>query len=500
MLLTSTWNLSILLIFIALYVLYKYFTRNFNYWEKRGIFYIKPLPFFGNFFDTFTFKSTIAHGLKAIYDQSKGDFVGAFVFDTPVLILRSPKLIEHVLIKDFSFFKDRSLASPKHNPIVANWLLFQGYSDWKKTRPKVTSIFSSGKIKGMFYTAKPIIDDMYAFITNKDVVIEVKDLSRRYSTEVVSRCYFGMGGRCFEKGNSEIQNIATRLFEFSARNAIIQGLHVFKPQWVELFKLDFMKRSDQDYMLDAFMDVVNERKKVKAQDGKAFDYIDIILETQESTNNDNKIGMTEVMSNTLQFFIAGTETMSSVQSFCLYELAIHPEIQDKARKEVNVVVKRHGALTYEAIHDMGYVHFCVLETLRKYVSLQIIDRKAVEDYRIPDTDIIIEKGTIIYIPFYAVHQDEKYYPDPTRYNPDRFFNKSNVEGINFLPFGAGPRACIGERFGMIISKLFVASILLEYMIEPCETTPIPVELETRSFVFQSKTGLPLTLKPITDVR
>lgn len=67
------------------------------------------------------------------------------------------------------------------------------------------------------------------------------------------------------------------------------------------------------------------------------------------------------------------------------------------------------------------------------------------DYKFPDTNLIIKKGTKIYIPFYALHMDEKYFPDPQKYNPERFLDKTiNSDGVYYMPFGAGPRICLGN--------------------------------------------------------
>lgn len=498
MLLTSSWFVDfVLFLLILLFVLYKYCTKNFDYWEKRGVFFVKPIPIFGNFYDILSFKTTIAEGLRDLYNKTDEPYLGVFLFHKPVLLLRSPELIENILIKDFRCFRNRSLACPQHNPMSSNYLVFQKYNEWKKTRQRLAPIFTSGKLKKLSSIARAACNELEEYIDkNIHTTIDAKILSHKYTAEVISRCFFGINAFCFQKDHSDIQDISRRIFEFSTRNAIIQGLHILKPEWVEFFKLNFMNKQDEDYMIQALKEVVRVRKASGRNIEKAFDYIDILMEVTDQYESDknetNKAALTEVLANAFMFFIAGTETTSAVISFTLYELSINPKTQDRVRQEITDVLQKYDEISYDSVQDMEYLECCLLETMRKYVSLQLIDREATEDYTIPGRNVVIEKGTTVYIPFYAIHNDEKYFPNPKEYNPDRFIGK-DVMGkfLNFIPFGAGPRICIGDRFALLVSKLVMATILSSYKVHKTEKTPIPMVLEIRSFVFQSKCGVPL---------
>lgn len=108
------------------------------------------------------------------------------------------------------------------------------------------------------------------------------------------------------------------------------------------------------------------------------------------------------------------------------------------------------------------------ETFRKYQFLDL-SRVCVRDYKIPGTNVTIEKGTSIIISPSALHYDEKFFPDPEKFNPSRF-NSGNWVGKSlidtpYLPFGDGPRACIGKRMGKMLIKICVCSILQQYHVE-----------------------------------
>ena len=88
---------------------------------------------------------------------------------------------------------------------------------------------------------------------------------------------------------------------------------------------------------------------------------------------------------------------------------------------------------------------CFPETLRKYPPISALPRKALEDHTFADTKISIKKGTDIFIPVYAIHHDENIYPNPEKFDPERFDEKvaGTRHSMNYLPFGDGPRNCIG---------------------------------------------------------
>lgn len=107
-----------------------------------------------------------------------------------------------------------------------------------------------------------------------------------------------------------------------------------------------------------------------------------------------------------------------------------------------------------------------LETLRKYPPGPFLNRICTKEYKIPGTKIIIEKGTTVQIPVYGLHHDEKFYPNPKQFNPNRFHSESSKEksfaDMPFLPFGVGPRNCIAMRMGRMESKIGLAMLLQEH--------------------------------------
>lgn len=138
------------------------------------------------------------------------------------------------------------------------------------------------------------------------------------------------------------------------------------------------------------------------------------------------------------------------------------------------------------------------ETLRKYPLLPILHRTCLEDYVIPETGLKIEKGTGIVIPVHAGHMSPKYFPEPEKYDPERFSddNKQNVQSGVYMPFGDGPRNCIGERLGLIASKLGIIYIIKSFMVVRAPETPDSLQFDPRCPLLASTNGVPLVFEKL----
>ncbi|XP_055304976.1 probable cytochrome P450 6a13 [Sitodiplosis mosellana] len=109
---------------------------------------------------------------------------------------------------------------------------------------------------------------------------------------------------------------------------------------------------------------------------------------------------------------AGFETLSTTLSYCLYELALNPEIQEKARQVIQDAFEKHGMFTYEMMLGMPYIDHILQETLRMYPPLSNLNRKTMNDYQVPGSNHVIRKGLMVMIPIFAIQRDSQYYPDP----------------------------------------------------------------------------------------
>ncbi|CAG7725542.1 unnamed protein product, partial [Allacma fusca] len=184
-------------------------------------------------------------------------------------------------------------------------------------------------------------------------------------------------------------------------------------------------------------------------------------------------------------------TTESTVTFALYELAINPDVQEKLYQEVKEAVENNnGEFSYDVINKLEYLDCVIQESLRKYPPVVRTDRKCNRPFKLPDSDVVLPVGSLVAIPIHPVHHDPKYWPNPEKFDPERFTkeNSINRHPCAFTPFGHGPRNCIGNRFALTEGKAAIAHIVLKFELEPCDKTMIPIV-----FAFQAP------LKPKDDL-
>lgn len=139
-----------------------------------------------------------------------------------------------------------------------------------------------------------------------------------------------------------------------------------------------------------------------------------------------------------------------------------------------------------------------LETLRKYPPITVLRRVANDDYKIPNTKHVIEKGTIVMVPVYAIHHDPEYFPNPDQYDPDRFsaHEVKKRDPITLLAFGNGPRNCIASRFGMMQTRIGLVKLLMYFEILICQKTETPPVIAPSPIMYVPKNGMYLKLSAI----
>ncbi|CAG2182460.1 unnamed protein product, partial [Oppiella nova] len=171
-------------------------------------------------------------------------------------------------------------------------------------------------------------------------------------------------------------------------------------------------------------------------------------ETKVNINNNNEstktkgTGLTDndIMATSFIFFVAGYETTAALLSHVFYSLAINEKCQQKLYEEVNGL---DGKYDYESVSKMPYLEACIAETLRLYNPIPVINRHASQEYTLGDTGLTIPKGMNVFFDAYTIHHSPEYYPNPERWDPERFMpeNRDQLTPYTYMPFGTGPRNC-----------------------------------------------------------
>lgn len=256
-----------------------------------------------------------------------------------------------------------------------------------------------------------------------------------------------------------------RIFDLSPYEFIKFFFASAFPNLSRKLHLTIFKNDGSDFFLNAFLQTFDYREK---NDTKRTDFVSMLLALK------NSYKPKELAAEAFLVYTGGFETSSALISFTAYELARNPTIQERLREEIkNAIDENDGKLTYEMIFGLKYLDQVFNESLRKYPPIPNVARRTTKDYSIPGTELLILKGTDVFVPTYSLHHDPEYYPEPEKFDPERFAPENDVRTLHpftFLPFGEGPRNCMGMRFGMMQSKIAVAKILQNFTVTTNEKT------------------------------
>jgi len=254
---------------------------------------------------------------------------------------------------------------------------------------------------------------------------------------------------------------------------------IVKPEIANFLGIVLLPRESTKFFYKVIDETLRFREDYEVVRNDMLQLLIDMKENKDNKNKENTLTFEEIAAQALVFFLAGFETSSTTMSYCLFELAMDHVIQDKVRNEINQVLEKyHGKITYESITEMKYLGQVVDETLRKYPALPSLTRRCVMDYKVPGTEVIIEKGTLVFLPVLGLQRDPEYFPDPEKFDPERFAeeNKKHIRPFTYLPFGEGPRVCIGVRFGMMQTKVGLISLLKNCKFSLNDRTKVPLEI------------------------
>ncbi|CAG2176887.1 unnamed protein product, partial [Oppiella nova] len=203
--------------------------------------------------------------------------------------------------------------------------------------------------------------------------------------------------------------------------------------------------------------MIDSEKSDKELGYESHSDVDADESTESLSKKDGQLTPDELTAQGIAFFIAGYDTTSAALTHAIYYLSQHKLHQQKLYEEL----KTCDEFTYEKLGHLKYLNAIISETLRLAPSLTRVQREALQDYKLGNTGITVPKGTSIEILPYALHRDPKYWPNPNDFIPDRFLEPTH-HPYAYLPFGAGPRVCIGQRFALQEMRMCLAKLIHAY--------------------------------------
>lgn len=352
-------------VLVCLGVAHFWIKHRLSYWKRNGVCSVKSAYFFGNM------KKAGRRHFSEIstecYRKLKHkDVIGGFYFFLqPKLILFKPNIIGHVLAKDCSYFAGRhSYYNEQADPMSVNLSTVEGHRA-KELRAKITPTMTTAKLKAMFDGAmvqvSSELEKQISELSGRGGPIDVKDLSSRFATDLISRCGFGVENNSLKDPNNEFRKMSLKLVEPKMKK-FIKGL--FTNSFVDVSHILGIRVVDEK-LSKYFTGIIKER----AAQQKGNDLLSSLLEISRRTGgiieDSNKQTITgqltfdEVCAQTLLSVTSALGSTATTMSWCIYELAKRPSVQDKLIEEVQRVLDSQE-LCYDALQEMTYLEQVVL--------------------------------------------------------------------------------------------------------------------------------------------
>ncbi|XP_049775953.1 probable cytochrome P450 6a13 [Schistocerca cancellata] len=496
------YSLVLLVVAAALLLLYLYSVN--QHWMKLGIPHPKPELFFGNTRRFFLLKECLPEALDRVYHQLEGlPFGGFYLMMTPCLVVRDLGLINRIFVGDFGHFHDRmNFPHFKRDPMTHH-LFTMGGSLWKEMRLRMSQVFSVGHTRRVFFLVQECCSRLQKSVDatvrrQPGCEVELKQLLSTFTTDVIGVCAFGIECGAIDDVNSQFRRISSMVFDTSTPAAIRQVVAQTLPTVALLPGMSFFSNHVKEFFDRIATETYQYREKHNVlRDDVVHLLMTLRQEGKLTTEEGECIEISDKLmaAHLLMTFALGFEMTSTTMSFCLHELAMNPDVQTKARVEVDAVLSRHGGeMTYEALQEMRYLDMVVAETLRLYPPMAYLMRQCTEPYQVPGSDLRLRVGDVVYVPLLSLHRDPRLFPEPLRFNPERF--SGGHAHPAYLPFGDGPRICLGQKFGLVEVKACLVALLSRFEFRRCSRSlDSPVPLEPRKVILAAASGLYVRVTP-----
>ncbi|XP_071804883.1 cytochrome P450 3A29-like [Asterias amurensis] len=506
---TSTWTL--LLSAGILFLVYDWWCHQVL--ARNGIRGPWPKPYIGNTMD-WMFNKTGIVGFHQTCLAKYGKVVGFYFGRNPTIMVADVDLVRRICIKDFSSFVNRK-PSPLENKPFHLALSVLRDDHWKDVRGILSPTFSGSKMKVMAPLINNCLDTMVRKVNKhheEGKSIQCKDIYGGFLIDGIGCCAFGLDLNSQENDDDTFLQNAKDIFKFKFNFAVLVLIFAsFLSPILNYFNISSFSRKTMDYF-ENIMDQAIELRKTGNK--KSVDFLQLMLDAEELSEADKaqsteeekqehahrekagKRALTpdEIKSQGLIFFLAGFETSSTTLSLASYLLATNSEVQDRLIAEIDEIAPRAEDLTYEAITKLTYLDWFICETLRVYPPAVVSAREAGEDVKYDG--FTIPKGTDVFFSIWLIHNDPEIWEEPEKFNPDRFSpeNRENRHPCAWLPFGVGPRNCVGMRFALLQVKMGLVRMLQNFRLETCSETEIPPVLGKFGFL-SPPNGVKLTAVP-----
>ncbi|PSP77734.1 cytochrome P450 [Halobacteriales archaeon QS_1_68_20] len=403
--------------------------------------------------------------------EEYGDVVYVRNAGKEVYMLSRPEFAREILLTDHDKYEKPDLLQKRVASAFGNGLLFSDGDLWDRQRRLLQPAFHPQQLQRytemMVEYSERLVDSW-----EPGEAYVVQDQMESVALKILVRSLFGVDV-------GERDRIARSVHDLLAR---FQPSKQLLPEWVPTPTNRRYKKAI-DHLEGVIYDIIEQRRA--AEDIEGDDLLSILVQAAEDDGVEmsNKTLRDEMVT----FLMAGHESSAVSLTYALDLLTRNPDKEQAMLDELDEVIDG-TAPTFEELRQLEYTENVVKEALRMYPPVFSIPRQPLETVEVDGYEV--PEGSIFSINVWGIHHDERWYDDPWTFRPERFEDGDHPE-FAYLPFGGGPRQCIGNRFSMMESQVILATIVQQYELEHVDDSPLDLEA---SLTVQPEDGLPMVVQ------
>ncbi len=405
----------------------------------------KGLPIVGNAFEPRG--DPIGYFTKCIREY--GDIVFLRFLGVPMCLLNRPECIESVLVTQHSNF-EKSKDYRALRRVLGNGLLTSEGEFWRRQRKLVQPAFHQERIAA--YTEVMVAYTERMLASWKDGQgLDVHEAMMRLTLDIVAKTLFDTDV------SREAEDVGAAL-QFLMGKFMRQAAFAFLlPASIPIPTTRRLRRA-VGQLDKVIYEIIRRRRASRTMSG---DLLSVLLQAQD----DEGLGMTDrqLHDEIMTLFLAGHETTANALSWTWLLLGQHPEVEEKLVEELQRVLGGR-APTASALPRLTYTEMVLREAMRLYPPVWVIGRRALAPFRMGNYELPAETNVVM--SQLITHRDAKYFPEPERFDPDRWRPNDprnlSLPRFAYFPFGGGPRVCIGAGFSMMEAVLLLATIAQKF--------------------------------------
>lgn len=424
--------------------------------------------------------------------QSKyGKFFGTFIGDEPSVVLSDPELIRRAFLERNSSFKART-TSPLETPLSSS-LLFARYHRWKSMRKVMSPAFSAYTIRGD--SATEFIDDSIRLMLEyleqkfkqlevngggegdgrapKSIEVDMHELMKATALHLISSMAIRLPDVGVNECESHVRSLDAYLsavdsgvviyairFPFLKRLLSFLSVHFEHDSTMKLIHAGITRRIDE-----TLESLAKNKGQLQLKRGEQPQLIDKFVQL----HYEGKLTRQEVIGNAEAILYAGYDTTSTALTYILWTLGKHVEVQERLRNELMA----HGI-------NSKYLEQVMYETMRLYPTvIAFTTRLATETVSLGD-GLVVPQGSRIVYHAWLIYRNAKIWPEPDKFDPERFRKGADIHPCAFAPFGLGDRKCLGNQLALLEMKMQICDILMRYRLR--SKAPLDLELVSHAQV------------------